>query len=161
MFKKSSKQPVSRNCFVCGVENHNGLKMTFYNDDEAQVVWSELVVPDYFNGYPGVVHGGIVATILDETSGRALLQYGDDDNLMLTTHMQIKYRKPTPTSQTLFAVGWMVRDSRGRAQVASEIRLADGTVTAECKSIVVNPPAAFLKTHNWSEEKPFWKVRED
>lgn len=161
MFNKSHKQPNARNCFVCGVENQAGLHMSWYNDDEAQLVWCELVVPAQFNGYPGVVHGGIVAAILDETSGRALLLNGNDDALMLTTHLELKYRLPTPTDQPITAVGWIVKGGKNRARVAGEIRLADGTVTAECTARVIKPPSKFLQSHSWGEEIPFWKVYED
>lgn len=161
MFNKNSKQPTSRSCFVCGRENGAGLKMNWYNDTEAQKVWSELVVPAQFNGYPGVVHGGIVAAILDETSGRALLVNGDEDMLMVTSHLELKYRHPTPTDQPLTAVGWIIKGGKKHAQVAGEIRLADGTVTAECKATVIKPPARFLESHGWEEEKPYWKVYDD
>lgn len=47
----------------------------------------------------------------------------------------------------------------GRAQVAGEIRLSDGTLTAECKAVVVRPPKEILD--NWENEKPYWKVYDD
>lgn len=160
MLEKSSKQPNSRSCFLCGRANSIGLKMSWYNDVKAQKVWSELVVPEQFNSYPGVVHGGVVAAILDETSGRALL-LGDDDMLMVTAHLELKYRHPTPTNQPLTAVGWIVKGGKRRARVAGEIRLADGTVTAECTATVIKPPAGFFESHGWQEEKPYWKVYDD
>ena len=161
MFNKSSKQPNSRSCFVCGRENEVSLKMSWYNDEEQQLVWSELMVPSHFNGYPGVVHGGIIAAILDETSGRALLINGDNDALMLTSHLELKYRRPTPTDQPLIAVGWIEKGGTKHAQVAGELRLPDGTVTAQCKATVIKPPAQFLDSQGWQEEKPYFKVYDD
>ena len=64
------KQPNSRNCFVCGVENTYGLNLSFYSTKLGEVT-VETVVPDRFQGYPGVVHGGIVASLVDEVLGRA------------------------------------------------------------------------------------------
>jgi len=135
--------------------------MSWYNDEEQQLVWSELMVPSHFNGYPGVVHGGIIAAILDETSGRALLINGDNDALMLTTHLELKYRRPTPTDQPLIAVGWIEKGGTKHARVAGELRLLDGTVTAQCKATVIKPPAQFLDSQGWQEEKPYFKVYED
>lgn len=65
-----NRQPNSRHCFVCGVENPHGLHLTFKQTapDEVTV---EYTVPEHFQGYPGVVHGGIVAAMLDEVAGRA------------------------------------------------------------------------------------------
>jgi len=74
---KEARQPNSRGCFVCGLGNPIGLKMVFHEDCEKAQVRAELTVPDTYRSYPGVVHGGIVATILDETSA-----------LTLTIHMR-------------------------------------------------------------------------
>ena len=51
------KQPNSDDCFVCGRKNPVGLYMTFYHDGERKV-FSEVTIPEHFQGYPGVVHGG-------------------------------------------------------------------------------------------------------
>jgi len=154
------KQPTSRNCFMCGRENDIGLKMNWYNDHELQQIWGEVIVPNGFNGYPGVVHGGIVAAILDETSGRALMLRDNEDGLTVTTRLEVKYHHPTPTGQLLRAVGWIRKASHRGAHVAGEIRLADGTVTARCEATVIHPPREFFERWNWNEEAPDWRVKE-
>jgi uncharacterized protein (TIGR00369 family) len=153
------RQPSSRTCFLCGRQNDIGLKMTWHNDIDAGQVWAVVTIPEHFNGYPRVVHGGIVAAILDETAGRALLLDGDNDELMVTLKLEIRYRRPTPTDTPLKAVGWMVRRSTNRALVAGEIRLPDGAVTAECEAIIVRPPAEVVAS--WEAEKPYWKVYDE
>lgn len=155
------KQPGSRNCFVCGRQNEIGLKMSWVNDIENNQIRSLVTIPESFNGYPGIVHGGIVATMLDETSGRAILSDGDMDKLFVTARLDIKYRKPTPTDTPLTVVGWVIKQKRSYARVAAEIRLADGTVTAECMALVVKPSEEFYANCNWEAEKEFWKVYED
>ncbi len=60
------KQPSSRFCFLCGRQNPVGLKITWYSDHSQRQVRATVTVPEHFNGYPGVVHGGIVAAILDD-----------------------------------------------------------------------------------------------
>jgi uncharacterized protein (TIGR00369 family) len=153
------KQPSSRTCFLCGRQNPIGLKMSWYNDREAGQVRATITVPEPFNGYPGIVHGGIVAAILDETAGRALLLEGDDENLMVTLTLEVRYRRPTPTGQPLTAVGWVVRQTPLRAKVAAELRLADGTVTAEAEALLVRPGEEFVR--RWEPEKPYWRVYDD
>ena len=153
------KQPSSRTCFLCGRQNDVGLKMSWYNDHEAGQVKATLTVPEHFNGYPGVIHGGIVAALLDETSGRALLLDGDDDNLFVTLKLEVKYRRPTPTGEPVTVVGWVIRQTSRRAKVAAEIRLADGTVTAQAEAIVVRPGEEFFQ--QWEPEKQFWRVYDD
>jgi uncharacterized protein (TIGR00369 family) len=153
-----SKQPNSRHCFVCGVQNPFGLGLHFA-DDGASSVRAEFTVPEQFNGYPGVVHGGIVAAILDETSGRALLARGHDiRNLFVTLKMEIRYRQPTPTDTPLTAIGNIVKANASRAVVHGEIRLPDGTVTAEADCVVARPPEDFAE--RWEPEQPYWKVYE-
>lgn len=153
------KQPNSLGCFVCGVENPVGLKMSWYNYPQEGVIKGKITVPEGYNGYPGFVHGGIIAAILDETSGRATMMHGDTSLLFVTARMEVKYRRPTPTNQPLEAVGWVKRLDHSRAQVAAEIRLADGTVTAEAEATIVRPPKNFLD--NWQEGQESWKVYPD
>jgi uncharacterized protein (TIGR00369 family) len=152
------KQPNSRMCFLCGRQNPLGLKLDFYEDPEAGHVRVDFTVSDDYQGYPGVVHGGIVAAVLDEVSGRAVMIDGSDEDLMATLKLTIRYRRPTPTETPLVAVGWVERRSSLGARVAGEIRLSDGTVTAECEATVGSVPEEFRL--NWEHEKQYWKVYE-
>lgn len=152
------KQPNSRMCFICGRENPVGLKMTFFEESEAEQVRVEVTVPDHYQGYPGFVHGGILAAILDEVSGRAILLYRSPEELMATLRLNIRYRNPTPTETPLTCVGWVERIGGVGARVAGEIRLPDGTVTAECESLLGAVPDAFRE--RWQPEKEYWRVDE-
>lgn len=149
-------QANSRHCFLCGLQNDVGLKMRWYADYDAQRVTSTVTIPEHFNGYPGVVHGGIVAAMLDETAGRAVMLNGDHDDLRVTLKLNVTYRQPTPTQTPLTISGWVLKQRQSRAQVAAEIRLADGTVTAECTAVVVRPPEEFFE--RWEAEKQHWHV---
>ncbi len=153
------KQPSSRTCFLCGRQNDIGLKVTWHNDLEEHKVKAVVVVPEHFNGYPGIVHGGIVAALLDETAGRALLLDGDYDQLMVTLKLQVRYRKASPTGQPLALTGWTVSRTATRAKVAAELRLPDGSLAAESEAILLKPGDDFRI--RWEPEKPFWRVYED
>jgi len=59
------KQPNSRMCFVCGINNPIGLKLKFYTDDEGRCIARFQPKPEH-QGYPGQLHGGIISTLLDE-----------------------------------------------------------------------------------------------
>jgi len=150
------RQHNSRMCFVCGRQNPIGLKLDFYEDQETGQVQVNFTVPEEYQGYPGVVHGGIVSAILDEASGRAVMIDAGDDRLMATLKMTVRFRHPTPTGTRLTAVGWVEQLGGIGAKVAAEIRLPDGTVTAECESLLVDPPAVIRD--QWEDEKPYWKV---
>lgn len=126
------KQPNSKHCFGCGVDNISGLAMKFYELGPGRVA-CDITVPEHFQGYPGVVHGGIVATMLDEIANRAPLTE-DHSRMMMTAKLTTRYRKPVPVAQPLRIEGWLIRD-RGRYAVArSEIRLGDGSLAAEAEA---------------------------
>ncbi|MBN1350921.1 PaaI family thioesterase [candidate division KSB1 bacterium] len=154
--KNLSKQPSSRTCFLCGKQNDDGLKMEWYNNLETGQVEGTIRIPEQFNGYPGIAHGGIVAAIMDETMGRAVMIDGDFDNLFVTLKLEMTYRNFTPTNTPLKAVAWIVRRGSRGVRVAGELRLSDGTVTAEGAALVVRPPEEVSR--RWEPERPFWKV---
>lgn len=150
------KQPNSRTCFLCGRENDSGLKMSWYNIPEKAQIQGKVTIPETFNGYPGITHGGIVAAILDETAGRSIMLDGNFDELFVTLKLEIKYRNLTPTGVELTAVGWVIHRGTQKAKVAAELRLPDGTVTAECEALVIRPPQTVK--NRWESERKFWKV---
>jgi uncharacterized protein (TIGR00369 family) len=139
-----TKQPNSHNCFVCGMENRVGLRLAFYETGPAEVTAVYTPAADY-EGFPGVLHGGIIAALLDEVGGRAAM-IGNHTHFMATAKMEVRYRRPTPLGQPLTVVG-RLRKHRGRLALASaELRLPDGTVTAEAELTLADlPPAMALE----------------
>jgi len=77
-------------CFGCGPANEYGLKMKFFGSDD--MIYSNIAVPDYMLGWNGVVHGGILSTILDEVMcwGAIFLTR----KFILTKSMTVNYHKP-------------------------------------------------------------------
>jgi uncharacterized protein (TIGR00369 family) len=135
------KQPNSKHCFVCGLENPAGLKLAFYDDGRDQVR-SDFQIGEQHQGYPGVVHGGIVASILDEVVGRVAM-IGDHHHFMMTVKLQIKYRQPVPLATPLVAIGKLVK-LRGRLGTATgELGLPDGSVLAEAELTLADLPQQF------------------
>ncbi len=151
------KQPSSRHCFGCGVDNANGLGLTFYSVGTERVE-CETVIADHFQGYPGVVHGGIVATILDEIVGRVLLT-GDPTRRLMTAKLVVRYRKPVPTDQPLKVIAWLTRDKGRLATAHSEIRLSDGTLAAESEGTMVEVPGERMSEEQLEEVG--WRVYPD
>jgi acyl-coenzyme A thioesterase PaaI-like protein len=107
------KQPNSRHCFVCGLENPAGLHLHFYETEPGEVE-TQYIAPEHFQGYPGVLHGGIVAAIIDEVTGRVYMG-SDPQNprFMFTGKLEVKYRKNVPVEKLLRIVGRAGKD-RGR-----------------------------------------------
>ncbi len=152
-----NKQPNSANCFVCGRDNVNGLGLSFYEVGPDEVM-AEVVIPSHFEGYPGIVHGGIVASILDEIAGRAVL-VGEHEHFRLTAKLEIRYRKPVPSGERLRLRG-VVERRRGRVAFAhAELNLPDGTLAAEAHAVLADIPG--LPVDKDELKSLGWKVDPD
>ncbi len=141
-----NRQPNSDYCFVCGRKNPHGLYMTFYDNGENEVV-STYTVAEAYQGYPGVVHGGIVAAMLDEVVARVSM-IGDHHHFMMSVKLEVKYRHPVPTQTPLRIVGRIVR-LRGRlGKAVGQVILPDGTVAAESEMTLADVPKELLADAN-------------
>ena len=129
------KQPGSRMCFVCGRENPIGFHAEFYI--EGDTVCLDLVPQEQHQGYPGMMHGGLVSTLLDETVGRSAFL---KNMWVVTAKMELRYRKPVPIGRPLRVVGWTTR-ARGRIlEARGEVRLEDGSVAVDAEAVYVEIP---------------------
>jgi uncharacterized protein (TIGR00369 family) len=116
--------------------------MTFYDNGQNEVT-SEYSVSEDYQGYPGVVHGGVVAAMLDEVICRVSM-IADHAHFMMSVKIQVKYRHPVPTETPLRILGRIVR-LRGRlGKAVGEIILPDGTVAAESEITMADIPAELL-----------------
>jgi acyl-coenzyme A thioesterase PaaI-like protein len=150
-----NQQPSAKWCFVCGVENPCGLQIRFFNDGRHKAV-AHVILGDTYQSYPGIAHGGILATILDETMGRAILSDEGPERFMFTARMEIRYRRPVPL-HTEFTVYGRVDQDRGRTvQASGEIVLADGTVAVDASVTLVNIPAEQIE--QMKTEDVGWQV---
>lgn len=138
------RQPNSDYCFICGRKNPHGLYMSFYDDGDKTVA-STHTVPEAYQGYPGVVHGGIVAAMLDEAVGRVAM-IEDHHHFMMSVRLEVKYRHPVPTETPLQIIGRIER-LRGRlGKAVGEVILPDGTVAAEAAMTLADVPPEMLAT---------------
>ena len=129
-------------CFICGVENPVGLHLHIY-ETEPGVVETTYIAPEHFQGYPGVLHGGIVGAIIDEISGRALMG-GDSLNprFMFTAKLEVKYRRNVPTGKLLKIVGRAGKSKSRSAEAWAGIYDAETQeLLAEGNTLLMNVPA--------------------
>lgn len=153
----SSLQPNSRFCFVCGLENPYGLHIRFRTLVPGEVT-AEVTIPQHFQGYPGVVHGGIIAAMLDEVAGRSLMG-GDPPRFMLTVRLDVRYRRKVPVGQPIRLVG-KVAKNRGHSAVAiGQIFDLDGNLLAEAEVVLVDLPQEVVQSADL--EQLGWRVYEE
>lgn len=113
-------------CFACGRDNPIGLHLHFIIEDN--FFRATVTLPREYQSFTGVVHGGIVTTMLDEAMGGFLYEQGEK---AVTARLSVRYRQTTPVGELLFICGW-IESRRGRfVDMKSSIALADGTITAE------------------------------
>jgi acyl-coenzyme A thioesterase PaaI-like protein len=147
-------------CFICGVENPVGLHLHIYETAPGEVEAS-YTAPEHFQGYPGVLHGGIVGAILDELSGRALM--GSDPmepRFMFTAKLEIKYRKNVPIGVPLRIVGRAGRSrSRSAEGWAGIYDARNEELLAEANSLLINVPPDQFNVDDL--ERLGWKVYPD
>ena len=137
-----NKQPNSDYCFVCGRKNPRGLYMTFH-DDGCHEVYSDYSVPEDYQGYPGVVHGGVIAAMLDEVVGRVAM-ITDHHHFMMSVKLEVKYRRPVPTETPLRIVGRIIRLKGRLGKAVGEIYLPDGILAADSAMTLADVPAEML-----------------
>ncbi len=153
----STLQPNSRHCFVCGLSNPFGLHLRFYSIGPGEVE-VRYTVPEHFQGYPGVVHGGIVAAMLDEAAGRSHMG-GETPRFMFTAKLEIRYRQNVPVGEPLRLVG-KAGKSRSRTATASAwIYDAQDQLLAEADALLVDVPDGNM--NNADLETLGWRVYSD
>ena len=154
------RQPNSRMCFVCGVQNPIGLKIIFETDGKR--VWTQFTPQDEHQGYPGVLHGGITFALLDEVIGRAAMELGDTP-WMMTAKADMRFRKPVPIGEELTLMGELTRVRSRTVEGYGELRLSDGSVAVEATALYIKVPESLAEQvkERMEEEMKYWRVIED
>lgn len=140
-------------CFVCGLENQIGLRLNFYYDPASQKAWTEFVPARQFEGYPGLLHGGIISSVLDEVMIKAILY---ENILAVTSRLTVEFKQPAAIGEKLRAEGW-ISSRKGKAFfTAGQLLNAQGQLIASAQAIYFRAEgelAERLKASRLAEEK--------
>ncbi len=129
--KVTTKQFSSKMCFVCGINNEFGLKSSFYEMEDNELV-GIFEPKKSHQGYPGRLHGGIASTILDETIGRAILI--KDKNIWgVTVDLNLKFRKPIPLDQPVKVIAKLTNENSRFFEGEGKIVLENGDIAVSAK----------------------------
>ncbi|HEX8996140.1 MAG TPA: PaaI family thioesterase [Ktedonobacterales bacterium] len=111
-------------CFGCGARNQYGLQLFFRHEGDEIV--AEYTPDERFQGFPGVLHGGVLATMLDEILSRAAVFAG---KWMMTARLEIRYRRAAPIGQELRVSAQPIHVRSRMVSAKGAVRLAsDPTV---------------------------------
>ena len=120
-------------CFGCGPANSCGLHLDFFLAEDRSVV-TLPVLPPVFDGHAGYLHGGIIATLLDETMSKSVRARGFT---AMTRHMEVEYLKPVPSAAPLRIEGRVTRSEGRKHWSEARIRNRLGVVLAQSKGLFI------------------------
>lgn len=109
-------------CFVCGQRNPYGLHLVFRLDQNSIV--ADFQPREEHQGFPGIIHGGIVAAVLDEALGRTSL-LGDNQEWTMTGRLEIRYRRYVPYGPLLRVRARLDEERKRMLQASGVLTLAD------------------------------------
>jgi acyl-coenzyme A thioesterase PaaI-like protein len=149
------KQKNSKMCLVCGLKNPYGLRSFFYELENGELLGIFTPMEEH-QSYPGRLHGGIAAAMLDETIGRAIMMKYEEDYWGVTVEFTSKYKKPVPLDEELRVIGRITKDTRRIFEGTGEIILQDGSVAVEGYGKYIKLPLS--KIADFDPETQEWKV---
>lgn len=149
------KQENSRHCLVCGLQNTFGLKASFYELENGELM-AVFTGQEHHQSYPGRLHGGMASAMLDETIGRAIM-ITEPNTFGVTVDLTLRYKKPVPLDKPLRVIGRIENRTKRTFEGTGEILLGDGTVAVIAKGKYMSMPIDQIMD---SEDDLDWKVVE-
>ncbi|MFX1380676.1 MAG: PaaI family thioesterase [Promethearchaeota archaeon] len=128
------------NCFGCSPRNENGLKLKVLMSNQGCISYTSI--SENFCGFDGIVHGGIIATLLDEISAWTLVVHLK--KLCITQEAKIKYYKPVFVNIAISIEGQIVEKNNIEVKTISYIKDYKGNILAECESHWIVPTLQIL-----------------
>lgn len=132
--------PNSRGCFVCGRDNAIGLGLQFTATDAG--VYSVITPGHQYEGFPGVLQGGVAAGLMDDAMWYAIFAQGP---MTMTAEMTVRYKAPVPTGDLIRIEGRVESIRRSLYQTAARILSRDGKVLMEATGKFLPAPASLVE----------------
>jgi len=135
-------------CFGCGQENKDGLKLSFsYSENKA---WTETKLENKFQGFPGIAHGGIVTTLLDEVMANILMKKG---LFAVTAKLEVRFKEPVPIEENILLAGEVDEEkSSSRLKYLSAwIEDEKGKVLAQAEGVFVDQTKKIMERKSEEE----------
>jgi acyl-coenzyme A thioesterase PaaI-like protein len=124
------------NCFACGQLNASGMQLDLHLDGDR--CWTTLAVPERFEGWKGLTHGGILSAIMDEVMAWSLIAI---DQIGVTARLEVDFKRPVPVGVPIRAEGWL--SGRRRRLLDTAARIVDvgsGETLVEARATYVAAP---------------------
>jgi uncharacterized protein (TIGR00369 family) len=118
-------------CFACGRNNDKGLHLGFSLNRQEKIVETTFVPLDVHQGWQGVVHGGIIATLMDEAMAKLVQLLGFH---ALTASLDVRFKEVARTGDPLQVKAEAVKLSKKIIYARAVISRGDGDIVAEAQS---------------------------
>ena len=130
-----------KRCFGCGEEHPTGLHMKVVGGGDT--IRGSFLVTEHHQGAPGLAHGGVIASALDEAMGFLIYLY---EKPAVTAHLEVDYRKPVPIGSTLDLEAKLDKVD-GRKIFASVTGRVDGNIHVEGHSLYLQVGVEHFAPH--------------
>lgn len=140
-----NRQSRDHHCFGCGTLNENGLQLAFRESESG--VWAEFRPDRRYEGYIGMVHGGVLTAMLDEAMSWAITAKGE---FAVTARLNTSFRNPAKVGSLLRVVGSIVEMRRRLVDTAAVI------TDVESDTIVAEAEGRFMRVE--SEQAEAWRA---
>lgn len=111
------RRQVHAACVVCSLENEQGLQLKFHAADNSEIA-ADFIFKKGFEGYPGMLHGGIISAILDGAMTNCLFAQGCT---AVTADFRVRFRHPVVTGQMAHVRAWIIRSTPPIFELKAEI----------------------------------------
>lgn len=155
--KVTGKQPNSKLCLVCGMKNPLGLKAFFYETDTREIIAVFKPIEEH-QSYPGRLHGGVAAAILDEAIGRAILMHHEKEVWGVTVEFTTRFKKAIPLDEELKVVGRIIKEGKRLFEGTGELLLSNGEVAATASGKYLKLPLEEIA--DFDREENEWRIVE-
>jgi uncharacterized protein (TIGR00369 family) len=115
-------------CFACGKDNPYGLKLDFFKDKNWVV--AEFIPHENYQGYHGILHGGITTTLMDEAMAKSLFSMGI---VALSVKIEVNFKKKIEIGEKVIIKAKLIEQKRKIFILTSHIESEKGEIKAEAK----------------------------
>jgi uncharacterized protein (TIGR00369 family) len=120
-------------CFGCGPANPTGLQLDFFVAGDGMVVCLPTI-PEAFAGHPGYLHGGVIATLLDEAMSKAVRAKGLTS---MTRQLEVDFLRPVPSGAPIRLEGCVIRSEGRKSWAEARILNEAGKILAHGKGLFI------------------------
>lgn len=125
-------------CFVCGQDNPRGLRIRYQRQDSGEMTAAWTPSPEW-EGFRGIVHGGVVSTVLDEAMSKAVAATGSQ---ALTAELRVRFRRHVTSGDAFLIRGWIVKRNKRLIEAEATLTTPDGTEHAHAWARFLELPKA-------------------